>query len=85
MSRSSSGGRPGTELEPAKETGVLAAMIEASDGPYFASREEDERRLSREAIDWRAIAAHHELADRYEALAAVFGEKRLTKPPIDYL
>lgn len=60
-------------------------MTKHAEGPYFASREQDERAMSREAIDWRAIAAHHELADRYEALAAVFGEKRLTKLPIDYL
>ena len=29
-------------------------------------------------------AAHAELAARYEALAAVFGAKRLTELPIDY-
>ena len=54
------------------------------DGPYFASRELDEQTLSREAIDWRVAAAHAELAARYEALAAVFGAKRLTSLPIDY-
>jgi hypothetical protein len=41
--------------------------------------------LSRHAYDWRVAAAHAELADRYEALAAVFGAKRLKKVPIDYL
>lgn len=60
-------------------------MTEEDLGLYFASREEDERTLSRDAYDWRVAAAHAELADRYEALAAVFGAKRLTKVPIDYL
>ena len=55
-----------------------------ADGTYFAVREKDEEALSREAIDWRVAAAHAELAARYEALAAVFGAKRLTKLPIDY-
>ena len=59
-------------------------MTEEAEGRYFASREEDERAMSREAYDWRVAAAHSELADRYEALAAVFGAKRLTKVPIDY-
>lgn len=60
-------------------------MTEEAEGPYFADREESERARSREAYDWRVAAAHAELADRYEALAAVFGAKRLTKIPIDYL
>ena len=60
-------------------------MTEEALGLYFANREEDERKLSRHAYDWRVAAAHAELADRYEALAAVFGAKRLTKVPIDYL
>ncbi|HEU4498145.1 MAG TPA: hypothetical protein VFR60_02300 [Sphingomicrobium sp.] len=55
------------------------------EGPYFATRELDERELSREAPDPRAAAAHAELAERYEALAAVFGAKRLGKLPPDYL
>jgi hypothetical protein len=56
-----------------------------ADGHYYANREQDEQELSREAIDWRVAAAHAEMAARYEALAAVFGAKRLAKPPIDYL
>lgn len=60
-------------------------MTEEAEGLYFADREESERARSREAYDWRVAAAHAELADRYEALAAVFGAKRLTKIPIDYL
>ncbi|MDP9422882.1 MAG: hypothetical protein M3Q19_08630 [Pseudomonadota bacterium] len=60
-------------------------MIEDAEGLYYASREQSERALSRHAFDWRAAAAHAEMADRYEALAAVFGAKRLTEIPIDYL
>ena len=60
-------------------------MTEEAEGRYFATREIHERTLSRHAYDWRVAAAHAELADRYEALAAVFGAKRLTKVPIDYL
>jgi hypothetical protein len=54
------------------------------DGHYFASREEDERAMSREAPNDAAAAAHAELADRYEALAAVFGAKSLDEVPGDY-
>ena len=60
-------------------------MTEETEGLYFANRELSERDMSRQAYDWRVAAAHAELADRYEALAAVFGGKRLTKVPIDYL
>ena len=56
-----------------------------AEGPYYANREQDELAMSLQAVDWRAAAAHAELAARYEALAAVFGAKRLTKLPIDYL
>ena len=56
-----------------------------AEGPYYAHRELDELAMSVQAVDWRAAAAHAELAARYEALAAVFGAKRLTKLPIDYL
>jgi hypothetical protein len=60
-------------------------MVRKPEGHYFASRELNERELSREAPDPRAAAAHAELAERYEALAAVFGAKRLTELPADYL
>jgi hypothetical protein len=60
-------------------------MTDETFGRYFADREEIERARSREACDWRVAAAHAEMADRYEALAAVFGAKRLEKMPIDYL
>lgn len=59
-------------------------MTEEALGQYYASRELSERELSRRVVDWRVAAAHAEMADRYEALAAVFGAKRLTKIPIDY-
>ena len=60
-------------------------MVTKPEGHYFANRELSERELSREAPDPRAAAAHAELAERYEALAAVFGAKRLTELPADYL
>ena len=60
-------------------------MMGDADGPYFADRELSERDMSHRAADWRVAAAHAELAARYEALAAVFGAKRLTDIPIDYL
>lgn len=60
-------------------------MNRNTEGPYYANREQDELAMSLRAVDWRAAAAHAELAARYEALAAVFGAKRLTKLPIDYL
>lgn len=59
-------------------------MTDCGEGPYFASRELSERALSRDASDPRAAEAHAELADRYEALAAVFGAKRLASIPHDY-
>jgi hypothetical protein len=60
-------------------------MSEQAEGIYFATREQSERDMSRIAVDWRAAAAHAEMAARYEALATVFGAKRLTRLPIDYL
>lgn len=59
-------------------------MTLEAEGLYFADRERQERALSHIAYDWRVAAAHTEMADRYEALAAVFGAKRLGKLPIDY-
>jgi hypothetical protein len=60
-------------------------MTDEAQGYYFADRELNERTLSHRAVDGRAAAVHAELADRYEALAAVFGAKRLAAPPSDYL
>lgn len=62
-----------------------ATMTEEALGRYFASREQSEREMSRTAPDERAAAAHAEMADRYEALAAVFGGKRIDEVPNDYL
>ena len=59
-------------------------MTEIIEGLYFAHRERRERDLSRHASDRRAAAAHAELADRYEALAVVFGAKRIACLPRDY-
>lgn len=59
-------------------------MIYEIEGQYFASRELGEREMSHHAPDRRAAAAHAEMAERYEALAAVFGAKRLTEIPLDY-
>lgn len=77
--------RRGVRRNQWNDCGVSAAMDEEALGRYFVDRERSERALSREAYDWRVAAAHAEMADRYEALAAVFGAKRLTKIPIDYL
>lgn len=59
-------------------------MTEQAEGLYFATRERRERAMSRLASDRRAAAAHAELADRYEALAVVFGAKRVGSRPRDY-
>jgi hypothetical protein len=69
---------------PADFPAFSRTMTQPAEGNYFAGREQDEQILSREAVDWRVAAAHAELAARYEALAAVFGAKRLRKMPIDY-
>jgi hypothetical protein len=60
-------------------------MTEEGEGLYFVKRERRERAMSRRASDRRAAAAHAEMADRYEALAVVFGAKSATDLPIDYL
>jgi len=56
-------------------------MSEESHADYFASRELLERDMGRRATDARAAAAHAEMADRYEALAVVFGAKRTVSSP----
>ena len=58
-------------------------MTEKGEGFYFADRERRERAMSRHARDERAAAAHAEMADRYEALAVVFGAKRAPDLPTD--
>ena len=59
-------------------------MTKEAEGPYFVVRERRERVLSLKARDWRAAAAHAEMAERYEALAVVFGAKRVPRIPTDY-
>jgi hypothetical protein len=59
-------------------------MMEQVEGLYFAVRERRERAMSRHASDERAAAAHAEMADRYEALAVIFGVKSATDFPTDY-
>lgn len=49
---------------------------EEAEGSYFAKRERREREMSRLAANSDAAAAHLDLANRYEALAVVFGAKR---------
>lgn len=59
-------------------------MTDKALGEYFASCEKRERAMSREAHNEAAAAAHAEMADRYEALAAIFGGKNLDDVPSDY-
>ena len=59
-------------------------MTDRGEGLYYAFRERFERAMSCRAANWRAAAAHAEMADRYEALAVVFGAKRPDEFPIDY-
>ena len=51
-------------------------MTDETFAQYFADREEYERTMSRRSRDERVSAVHSEMADRYEALAVVFGAKR---------
>ena len=60
-------------------------MTEEAERRYFVTRELSERTMSRRAADKRAADAHAEMADRYEALAIVFGAKRSANSLIDYL
>jgi len=50
-------------------------MTEEAYARYFADRETFERAMTRRAHDWRVASVHAEMADRYEALAKVFGAK----------
>lgn len=51
-------------------------MSEDSFASYFADRESFERRMSDRASHPRVADVHAEMAERYEALAVVFGAKR---------
>ena len=55
-------------------------MLEESHAEYFAERELVERELGRAATDPRVAAAHMEMAERYQALAVVFGAKPPASP-----
>ncbi len=57
-------------------------MTEEACARYFAEREILEREMSGRASDQRAAAAHNEMAERYEALAVVFGGKSAPDYPI---
>ena len=56
-------------------------MTDESHADYFAERERLERAMGRRATDARVAAAHAEMAERYEALAVVFGAKRAASSP----
>ena len=56
-------------------------MSDESHADYFAARELLERAMGRRATDARVAAAHAEMAERYEALAVVFGAKRAANSP----
>lgn len=51
-------------------------MTDEAYARYFADREVTERALSERVKNWRVAAVHSEMAERYEALAKVFGAKR---------
>ncbi|HWC55879.1 MAG TPA: hypothetical protein VG434_02800 [Sphingomicrobium sp.] len=51
-------------------------MTDEAHARYFADREQAERALGDRARNWRVAAIHTELAERYEALAKVFGAKQ---------
>jgi hypothetical protein len=50
-------------------------MSEEAFARYFADREQYERAMSSRSRHWRVAAIHAEMAERYEALARVFGGK----------
>ena len=55
-------------------------MTAESYGRYFLDRERHERAMSDRATDPKVAAVHDEMAERYEALALVFGAKRPDDP-----
>ena len=72
-------GPPGTGIHIPRSADE---MSEEALARYFADRELVERTMSRSATDPRVAEIHSELAERYEALALVFGGKRTEDPPI---
>ena len=59
-------------------------MTDEAYGRYFLDRERHERAMCGRATHPRVAAVHGELAERYEALALVFGAKRPNAPVNDY-
>ena len=55
---------------------VSHAMTDEAHARYFADREAAESEMSERVKNWRVAAVHSEMAERYEALAKVFGAKR---------
>jgi hypothetical protein len=55
-------------------------MTDEAHARYFADREQEERALGDRSRHWRVAAIHTELAERYEALAKVFGAKSEEDP-----
>jgi hypothetical protein len=74
----------GSAVEPGKKICVPITMTDEDEGLYFAKCERRERAMSRRSPDPRAAAAHAEMADRYEALAVIFGTKHPIDIPVDY-
>ena len=58
-------------------------MTEDAEARYFAVRGRRERAMSRRANNGQAAAAHAEMADRYDALASVFGAPGAANSPYD--
>ena len=56
-------------------------MSEESFASYFVDREQFERTMSQHSADPRVARVHNEMAERYEALALVFGAKRADEAP----
>jgi hypothetical protein len=61
--------------ELAQQCFVARPMTDEAHARYFADREQAERTLGNSARNWRVAAIHTEMAERYEALAKVFGAK----------
>jgi hypothetical protein len=57
---------------------VSVVMTDEAFASYFAEREQFEREMSERAK--RVAEVHGEMAERYEALAKVFGAKRESEP-----
>ena len=58
----------------------MGNMSEELCASYFADREAFERAMSDRAANQKVAAVHSEMAERYEALAVVFGARREAGP-----